>query len=220
MAAFKLPRLKANLAIVDGKGLPLAYFLRLFNIELAERIETTITDIAQVQDDLAAQQAALAAVVADQAAQLALIIAAQARADAAYALAESAQGSRYIDFSGLYPTISGIINGQSADSILTYFGSLSGATIDADTAWVGTIAFSEDDGGAPVPLGSVPVAITSNGLFVSGSWQTDDASFNFETTGTLSGNVTYTLTGAYTSGANLVSGPTISVNLTTLPRAA
>lgn len=206
MAAFKLPRLKANLAIVDSKGLPLGYFLRLFNIELAERIETTITDIAQVQAELAAQ--------------LALIVAAQARADAAYALAESAQGSRYIDFDGPYPTISGVINGQGADSILTYFGSLSGATIDADTAWIGTIAFSEDDGGAPVSLGSVPVTITSNGLFVSGEWQTDDASFNFETTGTLSGNVTYTLTGAYTSGANLVAGPTISVNLTTLPRAA
>lgn len=213
MAAFKLPRLKANLAIVDGKGLPLGYFLRLFNIELAERIENTITDIAQVQADLAAQQAELAA-------QLALIVAAQARADAAYALAESAQGSRYIDFSGPYPTISGVINGQSSDSILTYFGTLSGATINANTSWVGTISFSEDNGGAPVSIGSVPVTITSNGLFVSGAWQTDDASFNFETIGTLSGNVTYTLTGAYTSGANLVSGPTISVNLTTLPRAS
>ena len=60
MAAFKLPRLKANLAIVDGQGKPLGYFLRLFNIELAERIEKQEADqtalIAQIQA-LQAQQA-------------------------------------------------------------------------------------------------------------------------------------------------------------------
>lgn len=39
MAAFKLPRLKANLAIVNGQGKPLDYFLRFWNIEVAPRIE-------------------------------------------------------------------------------------------------------------------------------------------------------------------------------------
>lgn len=66
MAAFKLPRLKANLAIVDGKGLPLGYFLRLFNIELAERIE-------QNEADQAATLVALQQLAAQQAEQLVLI---------------------------------------------------------------------------------------------------------------------------------------------------
>ena len=39
MAMFKLPRLKANLPIVDGKGNPRDYFLRFWNIEVAPRIE-------------------------------------------------------------------------------------------------------------------------------------------------------------------------------------
>lgn len=39
MAAFKLPRLKANLAIVNSRGQPLDYFLRFWNIEVAPRIE-------------------------------------------------------------------------------------------------------------------------------------------------------------------------------------
>lgn len=69
MAAFKLPRLKANLAIVDGKGRPLDYFLRLFNIEFAQRIEQNETSqdeaieaiqalIEQVQINTIATQAA------------------------------------------------------------------------------------------------------------------------------------------------------------------
>lgn len=212
MALGKLPRLQRGIPIVDAAGRALDYLLRLLNdvFTMLERNEANQNEILE-QIQLVQEQ---------QAEQLALIIAAQERADAAYNLAESAQGSRYIDFSGPYPTISGIINGQSADSILTYFGTLSGATIDANTAWVGTISFSESNSGPSVALGSVPVTITSNGLFVSGQWQTDDASFSFEATGTLSGSVTYTLTGAYTSGANLVAGPTISVTLTTVPRAA
>lgn len=56
MAMFKLPRLKANLALVNGKGNPLDYFLRFWNIEVAPRIEAqeasqdkTIADIAALQ---------------------------------------------------------------------------------------------------------------------------------------------------------------------------
>lgn len=206
MASFKLPRLQANLPIVSGEGKPNNFFLRLFNIELAERIEKAITDQQEITDALAAQ--------------LLLIQAAQDRADAAYALAESAQGSRYIDFDGPYPSISGIINGQSADSILTYFGTVSGATLDADSVWNGTLTFSEDIGGAPVVIGSIPLVIPSNGDDVGGQWQTDPAPFNFSGTGTLAGSVTYTVAGAYVSGPNIVTAPTISVNLTTLPRAA
>lgn len=73
MATFKLPRLKANLAIVNGKGQPLDYFLRFWNIEVAPRIEQqeasqdqTLTDIA----DLQAQQAQQIALI-NQALELA-----------------------------------------------------------------------------------------------------------------------------------------------------
>lgn len=61
MAMFRLPRLKANLAIVNSKGNPLDYFLRFWNIEVAPRIEQQEAGqdqlIQQIQD-LQAQQAA------------------------------------------------------------------------------------------------------------------------------------------------------------------
>lgn len=60
--AFRLPRLKANLAIVNGQGKPLDYFLRFWNIDVAPLIERqeaaqeeTLTDISDIQDALAAQ---------------------------------------------------------------------------------------------------------------------------------------------------------------------
>lgn len=62
MAAFKLPRLKANLSIVSGHGKPLDYFLRFWNIEVAPRIENQeasqdqiIAELAEVQEQLSAQ---------------------------------------------------------------------------------------------------------------------------------------------------------------------
>ena len=51
MAMFRLPRLKANLAIVNSKGNPLDYFLRFWNIEVAPRIEQQ----EESQDDILAQ---------------------------------------------------------------------------------------------------------------------------------------------------------------------
>lgn len=65
MAMFKLPRLKANLAIVNGQGKPLDYFLRFWNIEVAPRIENqeaaqdqTIADLAEIVAQLQALAAA------------------------------------------------------------------------------------------------------------------------------------------------------------------
>ena len=58
MAAFKLPRLKANLPIVNGQGKPLDYFLRLFNIELAQKIEQQEATQAKILLDLQAVQIA------------------------------------------------------------------------------------------------------------------------------------------------------------------
>lgn len=83
MTAFKLPRLKANLSIVNGKGQPLDYFLRLFNIELAQRIEQQEID----QDAILAELQVVQQELADQ---LALIIEAQNTADEAKSIAEAA----------------------------------------------------------------------------------------------------------------------------------
>lgn len=62
MPGFKLPRLKANLPIVDGKGNPRDYFLRFWNIEVAPTIEQQETN----QNDLLAQIQAVQAVQAQQ----------------------------------------------------------------------------------------------------------------------------------------------------------
>lgn len=206
MVGIKLPRLKSDYQIVTGQGYPTPFFLRLFNIDLAQRLETTVGGLQAVQAELVAQ--------------LALIQAAQNRADEAYDLAETAQGSRYISFSGSYPTVSGIINNQTALAALTFTVSASGATLDTDSTWEGTVSFSESNGGAPVSIGSVPISISSNGLEVSGQWQTETATVTYNATGSLAGNVTYTVTGAYVSGANFVTSPALEVDITTIPRAS
>lgn len=59
MAMFKLPRLKANLAIVNGKGNPLDYFLRFWNNEVAPRIEKQETDQNAIIEELRLQQIAI-----------------------------------------------------------------------------------------------------------------------------------------------------------------
>lgn len=59
MAMFKLPRLKANLAIVNSKGNPLDYFLRFWNNEVAPRIEKQETDQDAILEELRLQQIAI-----------------------------------------------------------------------------------------------------------------------------------------------------------------
>lgn len=64
MPMFRLPRLKANLALVNSKGNPLDYFLRFWNIEVAPRIEKQEADqdmILQQLQDVQEQQAQLLA---------------------------------------------------------------------------------------------------------------------------------------------------------------
>lgn len=59
MAMFKLPRLKANLAIVNSKGNPLDYFLRFWNNEVAPRIEKQESDQDAILEQLRLQQIAI-----------------------------------------------------------------------------------------------------------------------------------------------------------------
>lgn len=59
MEMFKLPRLKANLAIVNSKGNPLDYFLRFWNNEVAPRIEKQESDQDAILEELRLQQIAI-----------------------------------------------------------------------------------------------------------------------------------------------------------------
>lgn len=220
---FKLPRLPANLSISNGTGLPTTGLTRLWDL-----LCRTIEFQEQGQDDLlaaliAAQEAAEAAQLAAETAQAnaetAQIAAEAAQATATEALGKAEQGARYTEFSGTYPTVNGSLNNQSANAILAFSITAENGTISADTEWVGTFTFYEATGGAPVLLGSVEVTLPSNGLTVGGAWRTDPTTWQFQATGTLAGTVTYTVTGAYSSGATLVANPDLNVTLTTTPRA-
>lgn len=112
MATFKLPRLKANLAIVDGAGKPLDYFLRLFNIDFAQRIEQqettqdeTIQDIQSILEQLQA--------LAEATQQ------AQTAANDAQATADSASGGGVVSASASDPDVnitgSGWVAGPQVD---------------------------------------------------------------------------------------------------------
>lgn len=73
MAMFKLPRLKANLALVNSKGNPLDYFLRFWNIEVAPRIEQQEADQDMILQQLQDVQEQQAQILAAQEQQLILI---------------------------------------------------------------------------------------------------------------------------------------------------
>lgn len=129
MASFKLPRLKANLAIVNGQGRPLDYFLRLFNIELAQKIEEqestqddTIRDIQSILEQLQALS---------QSTQQA-----QSAANTAQATADGASGS-------------GAVSGESTDPDLTITGSgwVNGPQVDLTGVIAGTLTIT---GSGPV----------------------------------------------------------------------
>ena len=97
MAAFKLPRLKANLAVVSGQGKPLDYFLRFWNIEVAPRIEQQETN----QDTLIAQ---IQILQEQQAQQLVLINEALELAGIAIGLSGGNSGSTTVEIDMTFPT--------------------------------------------------------------------------------------------------------------------
>ena len=211
MAAFKLPRLKSNLAIVNGQGRPTDFFLRLFNIDMAQRLETIIND----------QQAIIDAIVAaQQAAQ-----AAQDAADAAQDTADQAlqnTGARYTDLNSTPGTTvaTSTVTMVKDQSRLQLIGGLLGGTLDADAAWNGEAEFFESDGTTTNSLGTVAITTASSGLAVGGEWQASDSSqFTFDVIGSLTGTVEYSVWVSPTGGSNYVQGPSISSVLTITPRA-
>ena len=209
MAAFKLPRLKANLAIVDARGKPLDYFLRLFNIDLAQRIEQNETQQNEILDRLLA---------AERAAQQA-----QATADEALAAAEGGEGAKYADLNAAAGATTAVITvtGVTAESRLRLTGSLVGGTLSANADWNGTATFSEDNGTTTHVIGTFPITATSTGLEVGGAWEANDSSaFAFDVIGDYSGQVTYRVEIARTGGSMYVDGAEIRSVLIITPKAA
>lgn len=213
MAAFKLPRLKSNLAIVNGQGRPTDFFLRLFNIDMAQRLETIIND----------QQGILDAIVAAQAAAQAAQDAADAAQETAnQALQQSGAGARYAELNSspggatAFATVSSVLPLPR----LQLVGNLTGGTLDADATWNGQAEFFESDGVATVSLGVVPISTPSTGLDVGGEWEAGDSSaFAFDAVGTLAGTVEYSVTVTRTDGSNYEQGASINSVLTITPKA-
>lgn len=213
MAAFKLPRLKSNLAIVNGQGRPTDFFLRLFNIDMAQRLETIIND----------QQAIIDAIVAAQAAADAAQVAAEAAQDAAdAALAQSGSGARYAEINGAPGGTTAVVTISSVSPLprLQLSGSLTGGTLDADATWTGQAEFFEDDGTTINSLGTQVITVESSGDTIGGEWIANDSSpFAFEAVGTLAGTVQYSVGITRTGGSNYVQGASINSVLTITPRA-
>lgn len=213
MAAFKLPRLKSNLAIVNGQGRPTDFFLRLFNIDMAQRLETIIND----------QQAIIDAIVAAQDAADAAQLAAEAAQDAAdAALAQSGSGARYAEIDGAPGGTTAVVTISSVSPLprLQLSGSLTGGTLDADATWTGQAEFFEDDGTTINSLGTQVITVESSGDTIGGEWIANDSSpFAFEAVGTLAGTVQYSVGITRTGGSNYVQGASINSVLTITPKA-
>lgn len=213
MAAFKLPRLKSNLAIVNGQGRPTDFFLRLFNIDMAQRLETIIND----------QQAIIDAIVAAQNAADAAQMAANAAQDTAdQALAQSGSGARYaiLDAAAGAATAVVTVSSVTSDTRLQLNGGLFGGTLDANADWTGQAEFFEESGGTTNSLGVFPITTTSTGTSVGPVWGANDSSpFTFDVVGTLAGTVQYSVTVTRTGGSNYVDGASIQSTLTLTPKA-
>lgn len=213
MAAFKLPRVKSNLAIVNGQGRPTDFFLRLFNIDMAQRLETIIND----------QQAIIDAIVAAQAAADAAQVAAEAAQDAAdAALAQSGSGARYAEINGAPGGMTAVVTISSVSPLprLQLSGGLTGGTLDADATWTGQADFFEDDGTTINSLGTQVITVESSGDTIGGEWIANDSSpFAFEAVGTLAGTVQYSVGITRTGGSNYAQGPSINSLLTITPKA-
>lgn len=143
MAMFKLPRLKANLAIVNGQGKPIDYFLRFWNIDVAPLIER---QEASQESTLAAIQA----IQAQQAQQLELINEALALAGLALETADggsanksgSATGTFNLSGTSFVPATTVALTSVSAGN-LTLTGSGPTVTPSTTAMTLGTVLNGE-----------------------------------------------------------------------------
>lgn len=211
---FKLPRLQYRLAIVDGTGRPTATFMDFFNVQFAGKIEAQ-------ENAQEATLAALAAVQAEQAAQLALIVAAQATADEALALAQGGAGSKYININGATGSnTASEATTAKPNVLLNIEGAIDGATLNANTAWVGFVNLYETIGATTNLLLTVPVTFAPNGIILPGpEYATDPVNFDGPATGSLDGAITYTVEYVRASGSTMATGGTITSILTLTPKA-
>lgn len=119
MALFKLPRLKANLAVVNKDGKPTDFFLRLFNIDFAQRIEANENAQNQTIEDLAGIVAQLQAI--NESAQ-----AAASAANEAQASADAAAGGMAVSGSASDPAVDLIGSGWVLGPVVSLTGVAAG----------------------------------------------------------------------------------------------
>lgn len=151
MAAFKLPRLKSNLAIVNSQGRPTDFFLRLFNIDMAQRLETIINDQQAIIDAIvAAQAAAQAAQDAADAAQATADAAATGAAADRTAVSASVTSTTFVNIASIY------FPGRLANGLWDFSLHLSGY---GDGLSSGDVELQVIESGAVTPLTSASVTV-------------------------------------------------------------
>lgn len=210
--AFKLPRLKANLAIVNPKGQPLDYFLRFWNMTVAPSIEAQITDLTAITDELAAQ---LALILATQATANA------AQADASDALEKAETQARYANMSNAAAVIKSVVVTNVPPNVaLNWQGGLSGGALTDNTDWLGTVTLTEDNGVTTNVVGTASISIPSQGVQNPDlSWVAGAGSASIQGIGTLTGTVTYQVAFDNVGGSAYTLLPNMDGLLTLTPEA-
>lgn len=199
-----LPKLQRRMPIVGADRTPTDAFHRYFNVDFAGA--------------LAANQQDLADVVAELAAQLLLIQQAQQTADDALALAQDANGSKYLPMSGPFQ-FENTADNVTADIKLNLASTVMGVTIDADTSIDIQVTLSEFDGATDIPIGNGTATLTSTGVQnVDLSWNTGAEFISIDGFGTYIDTVTYRLNISRLSGANFVSIGSSDGTLTLTPK--
>lgn len=217
--AFKLPRLKSNLSIVNPKGHPIDYFLRFWNMDVAPRIEAQVADLTEITNELAYQLGLIQdAMDASNAAQLA---ADEAQTAAAEALSLSSGQARYASMSGMATISKSVtVTDVPANVSITWSGSLDGGSLTLDEAWVGEAILEENDGVSSVIVASAPISVPSTGtLNPDTSYGAGGASASLRGFGTLTGTVTYNISFVRTSGAEFFATPNLDSIITLIPEA-
>lgn len=215
--AFKLPRLKANLAVVNQRGQPLDYFLRFWNMDVAPSLEAQITDLTEITAELQYQLGLIQ--TAQAAAESAQLAAQTAQNTANDALSTAGSGARYVQFSVTDYFATATAQNVGAESALSLTGGVSGGLLDTDTNWVGEAVLTEGQGATTVVVATVPVTVNSTGLSVPGGFIAGDGYVTMSGIGTLTGTVTYRIQFNRLSGSAYTSPPDLEATMNIVPKA-